>query len=152
MPVLTADQRDQIRDHLAQNMTDAVQVVHFTQGESPLFVPGRSECQYCKETRELLQEVSELSDKIELTVYDLVRDKAEAERYGVDSVPATIFTSAHAMGVLRYFGVPSGYEFAEVFETLVDLSNAESGLSQETLDKLATIENPVHIQVFVTPT
>ncbi len=152
MPLLTEDQRTQIKEHLEQRLVDPVEIVHFTQAESPLIVPGRHECQYCKETRELLAEVSELSDKIRLTVYDLVRDREQTERYGVDSVPATIFSSQHTKGVVRYFGVPSGYEFAAVLEDLVDLSTSASGLSADTLAKLGALTQDVHIRVFVTPT
>lgn len=152
MPLLTEDQRAQIKEHLDQHLVDPVDIVHFTQAESPLIVPGRHECQYCKETRELLQELSGLSDKIRLTVYDLVADRDQAERYGIDAVPATLFSSQHAKGVVRYFGVPSGYEFAAVLEDLVDLSRAESSLSADTLAKLAALTQDVHIRVFVTPT
>jgi glutaredoxin-like protein len=152
MPLLTEEQRAQIKQHLDQHLIDPVDIVHFTQAESPLVVPGRHECQYCKETRELLQEFSDLSDKVRLTVYDLVRDREQAERYGIDSVPATIFSSQHSRGVIRYFGVPSGYEFAAVLEDLVDLSRPESSLSADTLAKLAGLTTDVHIRVFVTPT
>ncbi len=152
MPLLTEDQRAQIKAHLDQHLADPVDIVHFTQAESPLIVPGRHECQYCKETRELLQELSELSDKIRLTVYDLVRDRDQAERYGIDSVPATLFSSPHTKGIVRYFGVPSGYEFAAVLEDLVDLSRSESSLGADTLAKLAGLTQDVHIRVFVTPT
>lgn len=152
MPLLTEDQRAQVKEHLEQRLVDPVDIIHFTQAESPLVVPGRHECQYCKETRELLAEVSDLSDKIRLTVYDLVRDREQAERYGVDSVPATIFSSQHAKGVIRYFGVPSGYEFAAVLEDLVDLSTPGSALSPDTLTKLSALTQDVHIRVFVTPT
>lgn len=152
MSLLTEDQRAQIKEHLDQHMVDPIDIVHFTQAESPLVVPGRHECQYCKETRELLQEFSDLSDKVRLTVYDLVRDREQAERYGIDSVPATIFSSQHSKGVIRYFGVPSGYEFAAVLEDLIDLSQPGSGLSADTLAKLAGLTQDVHIRVFVTPT
>lgn len=152
MSLLTEDQRAQIKEHLDQHMVDPIDIVHFTQAESPLVVPGRHECQYCKETRELLQEFSDLSDKVRLTVYDLVRDREQAERYGIDSVPATIFSSQHSKGVIRYFGVPSGYEFAAVLEDLIDLSQPGSGLSADTLAKLAGLTQDVHVRVFVTPT
>lgn len=152
MPLLTEDQRVQIKEHLEQHLVHPVDIVHFTQAESPLIVPGRHECQYCKETRELLAEVSELSDKVRLTVYDLVRDREQAERYGIDSVPATIFTSQHAKGVIRYFGVPSGYEFAAVLDDLVDLSTPGSALNPDTLARLGALKEDVHIRVFVTPT
>jgi len=45
-----------------------VTITNFTQHESPLIVPGQ-ECDYCKETRELLEEVTALSDKLHLELH-----------------------------------------------------------------------------------
>jgi glutaredoxin-like protein len=52
---------------------------------------------------------------------------------------------------VRYFGVPSGYEFASFVEDVIAVGNREPNLSAEELDQLATVDQPVHIQVFTTP-
>jgi hypothetical protein len=49
----------------------------FTQGESPLTVPS-PECAHCKDTRQLLEEIEALSDKINLKVLDFVGDAESA--------------------------------------------------------------------------
>ncbi len=46
------------------------------------------ECQYCTETRELIEEVAELSDKLSVEVYDFVADKAWSTSAGIDKIPA----------------------------------------------------------------
>jgi glutaredoxin-like protein len=53
---------------------------------------------------------------------------------------------------IRYFGIPSGYEFSSLIEDIMMVSSGQSGLSAATKEVLANLEKPVHLQVFVTPT
>ena len=54
---------------LFDQFSDDVQIILFTQHESPLYLPGR-DCASCKDTRLLLEEVTALSDKLHLEVHD----------------------------------------------------------------------------------
>jgi glutaredoxin-like protein len=109
------------------------------------------ECQYCKETRELVEEVAALSDKVSVEVYDLVKDAAIAESLGIDKVPAVAVVGKKDYGI-RMFGIPSGYEFGSLIESIKLVSEGESGLSAETKKQVAKLTKPVKIQVFITPT
>jgi glutaredoxin-like protein len=109
------------------------------------------ECQYCKETRELVEEVASLSDKLSVEVYDLVKDQAIAESLGVDKVPAVAVVGKKDYGI-RMFGIPSGYEFGSLIESIKLVSEGESGLSPETKKRVNKLTKPVKIQVFITPT
>jgi alkyl hydroperoxide reductase subunit AhpF len=53
---------------------------------------------------------------------------------------------------LRFYGVPSGYEFGSLVELILDVSNGRSGLGEETRRALAGLESDVRIRVFSTPT
>ena len=139
-----------IRDHFAKHMTGDVTIVYFTQGESPLSVPGQ-ECMYCSETRELLQELATLNGKIRLDVKDFVTDRALADDLGVERIPAFVLEGA-AKGKVRFFGIPSGYEFSTLIEDIVDVSSGHTDLSDKTRSELAALKEDVRIQVFVTPT
>jgi hypothetical protein len=55
-------------------------------------------------------------------------------------------------GLMRFFGLPSGYEFMTLLEDLVDLSTGSTRLSDTTRQAVADLPAPVHLQVFVTPT
>ena len=55
-------------------------------------------------------------------------------------------------GQVRYFGLPSGYEFSVLLGSLVDVSNAEPDLSEDTMAVLDALDKDLHFQVFVTPT
>lgn len=109
------------------------------------------ECQYCMETRELVQEVAELSDRVSVEVYDFVEDKALADSLGVDKVPGIAVIGAKDYGI-RMFGIPSGYEFGSLIESIKMVSTGESELAPETRKMLAKLTHPVTIQVFGTPT
>ena len=109
------------------------------------------ECQYCKETRELVEEVAALSDKVSVEVFDFVDDKALADSLGIDKVPAIAVVGAKDYGI-RMFGIPSGYEFGSLIESIKLVSEGKSGLAPDTKKMVAKLTKPVKIQVFITPT
>jgi glutaredoxin-like protein len=135
---------------LFEGLEGDVTITNFTQRESLLIIPGQ-ECDYCKETRELLEEVTALSEKLHLETKDVVRDKQEADSLGVTRVPAFVL-QGRAKGAVRYFGIPAGYEFSTLIEDLIDVSKGTTNLSDTTREALATVDQDLHIQVFVTPT
>jgi len=141
--------KEEDRQHLIKEfeaLQDPVKLVNFTQ---------EIECEYCRETRMIAEEVAELSDAISLEVYDFVADKEIAEAYGIDKIPATVVMRGgdepKDYGI-RYFGIPSGYEFSSIIEDVMMISQGESGLSEATKAQVAAMTKPAHLQVFVTPT
>ena len=87
MSLLNDQIEKQIREAF-EALTGPVKIVMFTQGENAL------ECETCAETRQLLEEVSALSDKITLEVHDFVRDAQLAEQYHIDKIPAVAILAA----------------------------------------------------------
>ncbi|MCB8979355.1 MAG: thioredoxin family protein [Ardenticatenaceae bacterium] len=145
MSLLDNDTRNQLTE-MFQSLDKPVKMVVFTQ---------EMECQYCKETREIAEELSALSDKISLEVYDFVADSDLAQQYGVDKIPATVILEGGQDGKdfgIRYYGIPSGYEFSSLIHDVMMISEGDPQLSQEMTDWLAELKTPVHLQVFVTPT
>ena len=55
-------------------------------------------------------------------------------------------------GLVRFLGLPAGYEFMTLIEDLVDISRGQTRLSDATRQAVARLPEPVHLQVFVTPT
>ncbi len=141
MSMLKDEDREQVRKHL-EELVNPVKLVMFTQ---------TIECDFCAETRDLAEEVASLSDKVEAVIYNFVTDKDEADDYGVDKIPAIAVIGEKDYGV-RFYGIPAGYEFASLIEAIKNVSTGESGLSDATKEALAQIDEPVHFQVFVTPT
>lgn len=109
------------------------------------------ECQYCRETHDILDEVTTLSDKLKLNVYNFVTDKEKVEKYNIDKIPATVVEGIKDYGI-RYYGIPSGYEFSSLLEDIIDVSRGDSGLTEESKTLIKEITAPIRLQVFVTPT
>jgi glutaredoxin-like protein len=109
------------------------------------------ECDYCKETRQLAEEVAAQSPYVKVEVYDFVKDKAVADSLGIDKIPAMAVVGAKDYGI-RLFGIPTGYEFSTLIEAIKLAAQGESGLSAETKKMVARLARPVTIQVMVTPT
>jgi glutaredoxin-like protein len=127
---------------ILDRMDQPVRIVNFTQ---------ELECQYCRETRQLLEEVAELSAKLSVEVYNFLTDKGKADEFKVDKIPATVLLGEKDHG-LRFYGIPAGYEFATLLEDIVMISQGDSGLSKASREKLRGLVDPLHLQVYVTPT
>ncbi|HML02875.1 MAG TPA: thioredoxin family protein [Candidatus Bathyarchaeia archaeon] len=153
--MIPEEHKQHVKTELNEKLTNKVKVIVFTQ---------QNECAMCKETRELVEEVGRLSDKIGVETYDFEKDKEQATLYKVDRVPAIVFLGEKDYEIcknaenfplcarIHYYGLPFGYEFQTFMEDLVVASTGNSGLLEETKAKLRTIDKPVHIQVFVTLT
>ena len=142
MSLLSEDQKKQVKARLSQNLLNPITLTVFTQ---------EYECDYCKENRELAQDIASSSDKIKVEVFDLMKDKEKAAELGVDKVPATVIRNDKGT-LVKFYGVPAGYEFSTFLTDIILLSRGETELSAETKRTLASVKAPVHIQVFVTPT
>ena len=109
------------------------------------------ECDFCRETHELLEELCSIEDKIKLRIYDFKGNPAEVEQYKIDKTPAIVVANGKDPGI-RFYGLPAGYEFSSLLQTILMVSQGESGLAPDSKKLLKEVKTPVHIQVFVTPT
>ncbi|MGD0265067.1 MAG: thioredoxin family protein [Candidatus Methylomirabilota bacterium] len=141
MAILNERDRQELQAQL-KILTGPVKLVNFTQELA---------CQYCRETEQLLREVKELSDKISLEVYNFQLDKEKVAEYRVDKIPATVVEGSKDYGI-RFYGIPLGYEFVPFLEAVKDISRGDTDLAPETRAALAEVREPVHLQVFTTPT
>lgn len=141
MGVLKEEDVSKLKE-LFGRLKNQVKVVMFTQ---------EFECEHCKITRELLLEVEALSDKITLEVNDLLKNEDLAKQYGVDKLPAIVLLGERDYGI-RFYGVPAGYEFTTLIEDIIDVSAGDPKLPPDIVEQLAKVDQPVHMQVFVSPT
>ncbi len=149
MGFLNEDVQQQVREMFA-DLSAPVKLVVFTQGEG-----GAVECEMCRETRELAEEVASLAEQISVEVHDFVGDAETVAAYGIDKIPALAIVrggeEAKDYGI-RLYGIPSGYEFSTLIEDIVMVSSGDPGLAPKTLAALEQLPGPIQIQVFVTPT
>ena len=147
LPPATQSQIKQLFEQLSGD----VRLLFFTERESPIIIPGQG-CPTCQDTRLLLEEVVALSSKLHLEAHEVSPGSQIAREHGIDRIPALVMTADGVKGKVRYFGLPSGYEFAVLLESLVDVSRAQADLSEQTIEALAALDQDLHLQVFVTPT
>ena len=92
-------------------------------------------------------DLSRLSDKIHIKI-GTIGDKG-SEALDVTHSP-TILINPDEYDI-RYIGAPAGEEGRSFLETLIIISSAESGLTDQSKTALKALKEKRHVQVFVTP-
>ncbi|RPI30079.1 MAG: glutaredoxin [Chloroflexota bacterium] len=143
---------------LSEDIARQVQDV-FEQLQHPvqiIFFGSKNECDYCDDTRRMVEELATLSDKIEVSVYDIEEDAGIAQQFKVDKTPGMAIVGREGEQMLdfgiRLSGIPAGHEFSSLVHDIVLVSSRDSGLSDQTRKLLEGLQKPVLLQVFVTPT
>ena len=155
--------QDLIRQKFVAELIEPVKIDYFTERESALTVPGRKPCAYCKPTREMLHELSSLSDLISLRIHIFEEAVEERAKLGIDRIPGIVLRGASARaqqagaptanGVsFKFYGMPGGTEFPAFLESIVDISRGEILLSKESVKELKKLREETLLRVFVTPT
>jgi len=146
MPLLSPADQDKLRTAFDE-MTSPVRVLFFTQ---------TLDCETCVQTRQILDELPPLSDRITIDEVNFVLDADRAKAYGIDRVPAVALAYEDAAGAvkdsrIRFLGAPAGYEFISLVQALLLVGGSESILSPDNRARVAAVAQPVTIQVFTTP-
>lgn len=143
MEFLKENDKKYVSDLFSKNLSGDVNIM--------LFADPPGKCEYCGPTRQLLEELAELDNRIRLTVYDINKNSKEARFLGVDKTPAMVLGGKKIYNVY-YYGMPIGHEFSAFLEDIVDVSAGATKLSESTKKALKEISKPIDIKVFVTPT
>jgi hypothetical protein len=158
MALLSEDDRKALTERFADTLESDVKVRLFTQSEARgiLVLPGQEQAptnEFMKVTRELMEELVEMSPKLSLEVFDAFNEGAEeAKRMHIEQLPAIVLGDDDE-GRVRFYGAPVGNEFPTILTGIEALSKDEPMLS-ETVAGYARelIDQKVHLRVFVTPT
>jgi glutaredoxin-like protein len=154
MELLNETIKEATRKKFEAELVNPVKLILFTQEPSRLILPDSvrgQECPFCQETRQLLEEITRLSPKLELEIHDFLAEKELAESLGVDKIPAILIHGQRPYG-LRFFGFPGGYEYGSLLKAIIQASQDKTDLKEATRQALSQLNSAVHIQVFVTPT
>jgi alkyl hydroperoxide reductase subunit AhpF len=146
MSLLSEADQSRLRDAFAA-MTHPVRLMFFTQSIG---------CETCAQTREILDELPPLSDKIAIDEVNFVLDKDKTAAFGIDRVPAIAIvgdgTGEPRDSRIRFLGAPSGYEFISLVQAIRLAGGGPSTLTDANRQKLAAVDKPLVLQVFTTPT
>ena len=142
MAILAAKDEEAVRKEF-ERLTGPVRLVVFSQE----LVAG----ELCRQNEQLMKEVAALSEHLSVEVLNPAIDREHAEAYGVSDVPVTVVEGARDYGI-RFLGIPAGYEFSNLIDSIIAVSRGEASLSDATKASLATLPGDVEIKVFSTPT
>jgi alkyl hydroperoxide reductase subunit AhpF len=146
MALISAADQQRLREWFAE-MTRAVRLVFFTQ---------TLDCETCPQTRQILDELPPLSDKITIEEVNLVLARERATAYRIDRAPAIAVTyeegGAFSDSRIRFLGAPAGYEFISLVQAVLLAGGRTPHLSGESQHRIAAVNRPVTMQVFTTPT
>ena len=142
MGLIPDEKKEVLRADFETKLEKPVRILMFTQ---------EVECRFCSDTRQLVQELATLDERIVVEIYDFVADADEVKEYGIDKIPALAIVSEKDYGV-RIYGIPYGYELQTLIEAVINVSRGKADLAQKTKKILSEVKAPVHIQVFVSLT
>ena len=154
MPLLQEKDRIVVREKFEKELKDEVTILLFKKTSAGIWTPNEDEdlvCRYCKETEELYKEVIELSDLLKLETYTIENNKEKFDEYKVERIPTAVI-KGHNKGLIRFVGIPAGYEFTTLLEDLIDASKGKVDLKERNKRKIEAVKESLHIQVFITPT
>jgi glutaredoxin-like protein len=147
MSLLSPTDQERLREDLSA-MTRPVRLLFFTQ---------TLDCETCLQTRQILDELPALSDKISIEEVNFVLEPDKAAEYGIDRVPAIAIVSQDEGGAerdshMRFLGAPAGYEFISLIYAVRLAGGGGSHLSAEGRARVAAVDRPLTMHVFTTPT
>lgn len=145
--LLSEEDRKYLVDLFNKELESEVKILFFKSD-------NKDECQYCDITQQMLDELAETSEKINIETHDFNDEEELVEKYKVEMMPAILMLDKDGNDMrIRFYGVPSGYEFSTLIEDVIAVSKGgEVDLSEKTLEMLKEVDRPLKLQVFVTPT
>ena len=144
MALLSEKDAGLVKEQFAEAVSRPVKMAVYT---------SKSDCAYCDDTMQIAEELAGLSDFLTVEERDFDMDGSGLD---VDKVPAIALLGQDDAGAdvdygIRFYGIPSGYEFMSLLDGIQTVGSGKVDLSAETLKFLETLTEDVHIQVFVTP-
>ncbi len=142
MPLLTDEVTAELREAFA-GLVNPVRLAVFSQAlAEPI----------SEEVRRLVEELAGLDERLVVESRNFVLDQERVRELGIERIPAIAVLGESVDHGVRFYGLPTGYEFGSLVEAIVDVSRGSSQLSDETRAGLAALDRDVRLRVFSTPT
>jgi len=114
-----------------------------------LFFTKDIDCSICEQTKDFLKGISTLSDKLSLEIYNYRVDKGKAEEYDVHKAPAILILDNQGKeSGIRFYTKPTDHQLEVFIKSLLLVSGNREELSEELEDRIANIDDKIHIQIF----
>jgi glutaredoxin-like protein len=141
MPLIAEESRATLRERFDSELASYVSLIVFTKGTG---------CRFCKEVAQIARELSEIDPRIRSEVLDADENHDRAVQLGITRVPATAIVGSEDYRI-RFYGTPAGHEFSTYVQDIINVSRADPGLSQQTIESIKRVDTDTRVQVFVTP-
>jgi alkyl hydroperoxide reductase subunit AhpF len=147
MSLLAPAEQEKLREAFLE-MKSPVRLLFFTQTLG---------CETCPQTREILDELPPLSEKITIEEVNLVLEREKASQYGIERAPAIAIVGQGEDGQprdsrIRFLGTPAGYEFISLIQAVLLVGGRASTLTEANRERVIAVAAPLTMQVFTTPT
>lgn len=111
----------------------------------------KEDCENCDITSQLLSELSEITDKITLNIYNVDKDLDEKNKYNIVDAPSYLMLDENnTQKGSVFYGVPAGHEFNTLITNILDVSETQELYDDVTTKTIESIDKPIDIKVFVT--
>ena len=147
MALISSSDQQKLRESFDE-MARPVRLMFFTQTIG---------CDTCPRTRQILDELPALSDKITIEEVNVVLERDTAAQYGVDRVPSVAVVGQNEVGQardsrIRFVGTPAAYAFISLVRAVLLVGGGAPSLTEANRQRLAAVDKPMTMQVFTTPT
>ena len=111
------------------------------------------ECEWCEATISMFKTISENSpirngeNLFRFKVYKKDSDDSIIKKLGINRFPTIYFLD----GSIRYYGIPAGEEIRALVETIIRISQNDSGLEPDTIRRIKEFNSRAVIETIVTP-
>jgi glutaredoxin-like protein len=111
-------------------------------------------CESCDQVKQLARELADIAKGRIIAENHIFEESLDlVKKFRVKRVPATVVTDEKNALAMKFYGMPSGYEFMALLDDVLDAAvGSPPRLNQSTIETLRRIPEPIHLQVFVTPT
>lgn len=141
MALLNDEIRENLKDVFSK-MDKEVTIAVFTKEDG---------CETCKDTLDFMKEIEEVGEKIKLETYDIEKDSEKAEELKVEMTPSIVLLDNEGKDHgIKFYGIPAGHEINSLITGLIEVSGAGEDVPSALKERIAKIETPVDIKVFVT--
>lgn len=136
--------KEVLKDKFERELREIVDIKVFTRN----IILGTENSQYAQFSKDLVQELSQIDDKIRIEFLSL--EDEEAKRSNLTISP-TILIGKDSGYLIEYWGAPAGQEAGVFIEVISMVSQGESRLSNLSKGKLETMDKDVLSEVYITP-
>ena len=143
MTLLSPQDAQVLRDRFKEEMKRPVQIWLYTQALN---------CPTCPQAEQIARELEQLTDQIQLLLKNPLIDTGTSDPDRPQWVPAFVIRTEQEDYGLRYYGLPAGFEFSVLVETILMVARGTTLLEPQVVEKVQQLTVPMNIKVFVTPT